>query len=137
MSDQERKVLEAEIREQIASEERAKKAEWRTKNRDKIREYNRRYALKRRGKRPVDTSYAKEIAAKTPGFVLLIHRNHIQLKGLISGRYSVTITGIDSPDDTACVTLAKDDAVIDTMRNVPHGQLVEVVEWMKARLRWA
>lgn len=136
MSDQERKDLVVEIRKEIAAEERAKKAEWRDKNRDKIREYNRRYALKRRGKSPVDDLHAKEIAAKIPGFVLLTHRNHMQLQGLLSGGYSVIVTGIDSPDETAFVTLSKGDAVIDTVRNIPHDRLVEAVEWMKVRSKW-
>lgn len=48
MNEQEKATFEQEIREKVAKEQRAYKAQWREKNREHIREYNRLYRLRKK-----------------------------------------------------------------------------------------
>lgn len=43
LTEQERKIIEQEIRAEIIAENRARKKEWRANNKDKVKESNRRY----------------------------------------------------------------------------------------------
>jgi hypothetical protein len=51
ITEQERKIIEQEVREQILAERKAYKMEWRAKNKDKVKESNRKYYEKVKAKR--------------------------------------------------------------------------------------
>lgn len=48
MTEQEKNAFEKEIREKVAAERRAYKAEWREKNREHIRQYNKVYRIRKK-----------------------------------------------------------------------------------------
>jgi len=48
MTEQEKIAFELEIRKKVAAERRAYKAEWREKNREHIRQYNKAYRLRKK-----------------------------------------------------------------------------------------
>jgi hypothetical protein len=51
ITDHERKIIEQEVRAQIIAERKAYKMDWRAKNKDKVRESNRKYYEKQKAKK--------------------------------------------------------------------------------------
>ena len=51
ITEKERKIIEQEVRAQIIAERKAYKMDWRAKNKDKVRESNRKYYEKKKSQK--------------------------------------------------------------------------------------
>ena len=119
------------------ADRRAYKAEWRKNNQESIRTSNRKYYEKQRAKRAeLVSEYTKTLSQQFPGFILMLYRGEPLLSGIFPKGLQVTITGIGNPDETATITVTKDERVLDILREIPHDKLNHTINWEKVKLAW-
>lgn len=134
----EREAVRQEVIAELLAEKRDYKTDWRAKNKDRIKESNRKYYEKKKAERlgeitPID--YRKSL--NRYGFIeILCEGKHYRWKTLPTG-HEMWITGMNNPSEKAIIEVRKDNILICKCAKVEHTELVDIVNFLEKRVKWS
>ncbi len=126
--------LREEIRQEFLAEQRAYKADWRVKNKDKIKESNRKYYEKKKAERAGD--YRAYLKGSFPAYIGMMCEGKSFLLKYLPGDYEIRIYGIDSPLEKSVIEVGKNDKIICRCNNIEHSTLADVVNLLEKKVKW-